>query len=337
MKKMILGVAIALVCVVAVRAEETKSEGLNGLFGISFGKVMGANDKCETNNVGELAYEYTPAKMFKGYTYYFFFATPLTRQVSLVRAVARVNYDEAEEEMNSTVRVLEMKFNRKARSIDDNTKAIVFDNNDYIKVVKDGRLLTIDACCNRLRDLAKEEVVKAEKDRYAGDISVLALLPGKEDGDDRIYKIDSVFGVKLGEPFKGNIAEEKNGSGAWVHKFNLTKRFMGCYDYLAFATEKTKKVFMVRAVYCGNQYEARRDQIRRVIETVTGREMRSTDADDDSKVLNIYFGDYLITLEKNVILDRVVLDVVKLSLYQQHKKEHKEIERKAASADMDAL
>ena len=257
-----------------------------------------------------------------------------------MRAVARrVNYDEAEEEMNSTVRVLEMKFNRKARSIDDNTKAIVFDNNDYITVVKDGRLLTIDACCNRLRDLAKEEVVKAEKDRYAGDISVLALLPGKEDGDDRIYKIDSVFGVKLGEPFKGNIAEEKNGSGAWVHKFNLTKRFMGCDDYLAFATEKTKKVFMVRAVYCGNQYEARRDQIRRVIETVTGRKMRSTDADDDSKELNIDLGDYLIILKKHVVLAGgvVVLDVVKFSLYQQHKKEHKEIERKAASADMDAL
>ena len=337
MKKMILGVAIALVCAVAVRAEETKSEGLNGLFGISFGKVMGANDKCETNNVGELAYEYTPAKMFKGYTDYILFATPLSRQVSQVRAVARVDYDEAEEEMNSTVRVLEMKFNRKARSIDDNTKAIVFDNNDYIAVVKDGRRLTIDACCHRLRELTTEEVVKAEKDRYAGDISVLALLPGKEDGDDRIYKIDSVFGVKLGEPFKGNIAEEKNDSGAWVHKFKLTKRFMGCDDYLAFATEKTKKVFMVRASYCGSQYEARRDQIRRVIETVTGRKMRSADGDDDSKDLIIRFGDYLITLEKNVIFDRVVLDIVKLSLYQQQEKEHEEIERKAASADMDAL
>lgn len=337
MKKMILGVAIASVCAVAVRAEETKSEGLNGLFGISFGKVMGANDKCATNNVGELAYEYAPAKMFKGYTDYVLFATPLTRQVSQVRALALVSYDEAEEEMNSTIRVLEMKFNRKARSLDDNTKVIVFDNNDYIAVVKNGRRLTIDACCNRLRDLTKEEVVKAEKDRYAGDISVLALLPGKEDGDDRIYKIDSVFGVKLGEPFNDNIAEKKNDSGAWVHKFKPSKRFMGCDDYLAFATEKTKKVFMIRAVYCGNQYDARRDQMRRVIEAVTGRKMRSVDENDDSKGLNIHFGDYVITLEKNVILDRVVLDVVKLSLYQLQEKEHKEIERKAASADMDAL
>ena len=337
MKKMILGVAIASVCAVAVRAEETKSEGLNGLFGISFGKVMGANDKCETNNIGGLVYEYTPAKIFKGYTRYVLFATPLSRQVSQVRAVAFVNYDEAEEEMNSTIRVLEMKFNREARSLDDNTKVIFFDNNDCIAVVKKGGMLTVDACCKRLLDLTKEEVLKDEKDRYAGDISVLALLPGKEDGDDRIYKIDSVFGVKFGEPFKDNIAEEKNDSGAWVHKFKPSKRFMGCDDYLAFATEKTKKVFVIRAIYRGNQYEARRDQMRRVIETVTGRKMRSDDGNDDSKGLSIHFGDYLITLEKNVILNRVVLDVAKFSLYQQQEKEHKEIERKAFSADMDAL
>ena len=63
------------------------------------------------------------------------------------------------------------------------------------------------------------------------------------------------------------------------------------------------------------------------------------DADDDSKELNIDLGDYLIILKKHVVLAGgvVVLDVVKFSLYQQHKKEHKEIERKAASADMDAL
>ena len=127
-----------------------------------------------------------------------------------------------------------------------------------------------------------------------------------------------MFGVKFGAVFGGNIAEEKNDSGAWVHKFNPSKRFMGCQDYLAFATEKSPKVFFIRAVYQGDEYESRRDQMRRVIESVTGRKIRSPEKysdDDDSKDLSIRFGDYLITLEKNAILDKVTLDIIKVSAY----------------------
>lgn len=299
---------------------------------------MDISEACETNNVGILAYDYTPEKVFKGYTDYVLFASPLTRQVSQVRAVAQVGYDEIDDEMASTVRVLEMKFGRKAKSIDDDVKVIIFGNNDYIAVTKKGRKLMIDACSYRLRKLTKEEVVKAEKERYSGDIEVLALKPMKEEGDDRIYRIDSVFGIKFGEPFKGNIAEEKNTSGAWVHEFKPMKLFMGCEDYRAFATEKTKLVFFIRAIYKGNQYEARRDQIRRVIETVIGRKMRSkNNDDDDAEELNILFGDYLISLEKDIVHDMVTLDILKISLYEQNETEHKEIERKAMHADIDAL
>ena len=338
MKKTIAGIAIASALVLTLSADESNSEGLDGLFGVKFGKVMGVTEECETNNVGELAYEYRPKTMFKGYADYVLFATPLTRQVSQIRAVARVGYDEIEEERDSTIRVLEMKFNRKARFIDGKTKAIVFDNNDYIAVIKDGRRLIIDACCNRLRDLTKEEVTQAEKERYARDVKTLALLPGKEEGDDRIYKMDSVFGVKFGEVFKDNFAKEKNNAGAWVHEFKPYGLFMECEDYLAFATEKSKKIFMIRTVYQGDKYEARYHQIRRVIESVTGRKMRSNgDNDDDEKSLFIMFGDCLITLEKNIILDKVTLDFSRISLYQQNEKEHKEAEQKAAKADLDAL
>jgi len=301
MKKTIVGIAIASALALAHSAYASNSEGLDGLFGMKFGKVMGVTEECETNNIGELAYEYRPEKMFKGYTHYVLFATPLTRQVSQIRAVADVGYDEIEEERDSTIRLLEMKFNRKARFIDDKTKAIVFDNNDYIAVIKDGRRrLIIDACCNRLRDVTKEEVPQAEKERYARDIKTLALLPGKEEGDDKIYKMDSVFGVKFGEVFKDNFAEEKSNAGAWIHKFEPHGLFMECEDYLAFATEKSKKIYMIRTVYQGDKYEARYDQIRRVIESVTGRKMR-TKSDKDDNNLYIAFGDCLITLKKECI------------------------------------
>ena len=124
MKKTIAGIAIASALVLTLSADESNSEGLDGLFGVKFGKVMGVTEECETNNVGELAYEYRPKTMFKGYADYVLFATPLTRQVSQIRAVARVGYDEIEEERDSTIRVLEMKFNRKARFIDGKTKDV---------------------------------------------------------------------------------------------------------------------------------------------------------------------------------------------------------------------
>ena len=338
MKRMILcAIAIGAVAFVA-SANETGAQGLDGLFGVKFGKVMRATEACDTNNVGELAYEYTPEKMFKGYTDYILFATPITRQVSQVRAVARVGRDEVDDEMESTVRVLKMKFNRKAQVIDENTEAIFFDNGDYIAITKDGRRLVIDACCKRLRDLTKEEVAKAEKERYSGDVKILALLPGKEDGDDRIYKMDSVFGVRFGEKFKGLDEGEKNRSGAWVYEFKPRRLFMECENYLAFATETTKAVFMVRAVYQGNEYSARYDQIRRVIESVTGRKMRtSDDKDRNENELRMQFGDCLITLEKNTTYDKVILDFVRINLYLQNEKEHKATAQKAVKSDLDAL
>ena len=307
------------------------TSSLDGLFGVKFGKVMGVTEKCDTNNVGELAYEYTPAKLFRGFSDYVLFATPITRQVSQVRAVTRVNYDEVEKEMSGTVKVLEMKFGKTARSFDKDTKVIYFDNDDYISITKDGRRIIIDARCGRLRNLTKEEVEKAEKERYAEDVKVLALLPGKDKGEDKVYQIDSVFGIKFGEPMKEESNEQVDG-GAWVHEFNPPRQFMGCQSYRTFTTEETKKVFFIRAVYEGNEYEARRDQMRRVIESVMGRKMR----ENDDKDLYMSFGDFLVTIEEgrgNIIF----LDFVKTSLYKQNEKEHENVVRKAASADLDAL
>ena len=339
MKTLVVSIAAAVAVVFASNAKES-NEGLDGLFGVKFGKIMSPSEECMTNNVGELAYEYTPARKFRGYTDYVIFATPLTRQVSQVRAIARLDYGEAETEMDATILALEMKFDRKARTLGTNKKAIIFENGDYILIIRDGRKLTIDACCSRLGDRTKEEVKLVEKKRYAEDIRTLALLPKRDFGESRIYRIDSVFGIKFGVPYKARTFGRQNNAGAWVYDFTPDALFMGCDSYLVFTTEKTKNVFMVRTVYRGIEYETRRDQIRRVIESITGHKFSNQDEDSDDldeKNLCIRLGDYRIDLEMNSVLKTVTVDFYDVRLFLQNEKEHKEVKEKAARMDLDAL
>lgn len=148
--------------------------GLSGLFGMKFGKVMDEKESCVTNNSGELVYEFTPEKQFKGYTDYLLFATPMTRQVSQIRACKTIDYDEDEdEEMEATLKILEMKFEISPTTINENTKVIKLDNGDYIAVSKKGRWLMIDACCIRLRLQNDEEISKIKKEQMRKEIDAL--------------------------------------------------------------------------------------------------------------------------------------------------------------------
>jgi hypothetical protein len=311
-------------------------EGLDGLFGAKFGKVMSASESCMTNNIGELAYDYYPEKTFRRFSSYILFASPVTRKVSQIRAVANVGYSEVDEEVESVIRTLEMKFDKKAIKIDDDTKTIGFkngDNFDTISVKKDGKKIIIDASSYKLRKLTELEIVIAETLRYAKDKIVLALRPGKIGGSDKIFSLDSVFGIKFGRQYE-KPSYEQNNKGSWINNVYLNPAFMDCKLVKVFSTEKTKKVFMIRAIYEGNEYVARRDQIRRVIESETGYKFEEDDDDND---LSMMFGDVLITIEKNAISNLVMVDFVRISLYKQAEKEHEEVQRKAAAADMDAL
>ncbi len=133
-----------------------ESPELTGLFGVNFGKVMPASEPCETNNVGELAYEYQPETMFRGYSDYVLFATPITRQVSQVRAVCVIDEDEADDEIAATVKRLEAKFGKKSLKLGD-VCVIFFENGDRITVTKQDaffkKKIYIDAVCKRLNDL----------------------------------------------------------------------------------------------------------------------------------------------------------------------------------------
>jgi hypothetical protein len=162
---------------------------------------------------------------------------------------------------------------------------------------------------------------------------VLALRPGKIGGSDKIFSLDSVFGIKFGRQYE-KPSYEQNNKGSWINNVYLNPAFMDCKLVKVFSTEKTKKVFMIRAIYEGNEYVARRDQIRRVIESETGYKFEEDDDDND---LSMMFGDVLITIEKNAISNLVMVDFVRISLFKQAEKEHEEVQRKAAAADMDAL
>ena len=329
-----------LMCCIAFGAMLAPSlaaaEELDGLFGAKFGKVMSASESCITNNMGELAYDYYPEKTFRRFSSYILFASPVTRKVSQIRAVANVGYSEVDEEVESVIRTLEMKFNKKAIKIDDDTKTIGFkngDNFDTISVKKDGKKIIIDASSYKLRKLTELERVIAETLRYAKDKKVLALLPGKIGGSEKIFSLDSVFGIKFGRQYE-KPSYEQNKSGSWINNVTLNPTFMGCNELVVFSSEKSKKVFMIRVVYKGGEYVARRDQIRRVIESETGYKFEEDDDDND---LSMMFGDVLITIEKNDIHDTVMVDFARISLYRQANAEHEEVERKAAAADMDAL
>lgn len=329
-----------LMCCIAFGAMLAPSfaaeEGLDGLFGAKFGKVMSASESCMTNNIGELAYDYYPEKTFRRFSSYILFASPVTRKVSQIRAVANVGYSEVDEEVESVIRTLEMKFDKKAIKIDDDTKTIGFKNGanfDTISVKKDGKKIIIDASSYKLRKLTELEIVIAETLRYAKDKKVLALLPGKIGGSDKIFSLDSVFGIKFGRQYE-KPSYEQNNEGSWINNVYLNPAFMDCKVVKVFSTEKTKKIFMIRAIYDGPEYVARRDQIRRVIESETGYKFEEDDDDDD---LSMMFGDVLITITKKDIADLVMVDFVRINLYRQAQKEHEEVQRKAAAADMEAL
>lgn len=322
-----------------------ESPELTGLFGVKFGKVMPASEPCETNNVGELAYEYQPETMFRGYSNYVLFATPITRQVSQVRAVCEIDEEEADDEIAATVKRLEAKFGKQALTFGD-ASVIFFDNEDMITVRKQDtvfkkkKTIFIDAVCDRLYDLTKKEVEQVEGGSLSKDSKTLNLLPKKEDGEDKVFQIDSVFGVSFGEKFTKGYNPEKNNVGAWTYNYHPNGSFVDCEDFYVFATAKTRTVFMVRAVYDGdNDAEATRHYalMRRLVERVTGRKFKDEEEKGKNELCSMKFGDVLIILEKDWLRDNVTLNFVRISLYKQNERENDEEERSEMSGDLDAL
>ncbi|MGN0845749.1 MAG: hypothetical protein ACI4QT_11105 [Kiritimatiellia bacterium] len=304
---------------------------------------MPASEPCETNNVGELAYEYQPETMFRGYSDYVLFATPITRQVSQVRAVCVIDEDEADGEIAATVKRLEAKFGKKSLKLGDGC-VIFFENGDMITVTKQDaffkKKIFIDAVCNRLNDLTKKEVAQVEGVSLSKDSKTLNLLPKKEDGEDKVFQIDSVFGVSFGEKFTKGYNPEQNNVGAWAYNYHPNGPFVDCEDFCVFATAKTRKVFMVRAVYDGdNDAEASRhyELMQRLVERETGRKFKDGEEKGKNKSCSMKFGDVLITLEKDWLRDNVTLDFVRISLYKQSERENDEEERSEMSGDLDAL
>lgn len=316
------------------QSEKSKKSGLDGMFGVKFGKIIRVNGPCKTNDVGALAYDYTPEKQFKDFSEYVLFATPITRQVFQIRAVCYVDSPDADDVMDAALKLLEIKYGKKFTSHDPKTKVASFENGDFIVVMKNYRRIMIDACCGRLFKLTKDEVKKVDEKLYVCDIEALALKPGKDADSDKVYRIDSVLGQDFGASFVGKGEEEQMEDGYWACEYTPKSRFMGCRDYRVFCTAKTKKAFIVRAVYVGSDSETKFGHFRRVIEMVTGRTMIQ---DDDDKNFQLLFGDVLIKLERDSIRDMITLDFVRIKLFQQNQKEQKEKAEKENSVDLDAL
>lgn len=151
---------------------------LHGLFGMKLCKVMDQEEPCVTNNAGELVYQFTPQKPFRGFTHYVAFATPVTRTVYGIRALQKIGYgDDADKEIDTVIQILEMKFNTKPIDLDDGKKVFKFGFEDFISVSKsdDGEYITIDACKPLLLMDKDKEIEQIKKEQMRKDIDDLGL------------------------------------------------------------------------------------------------------------------------------------------------------------------
>ena len=335
---------------VAAGIAETEGTGrkmeLTGMFGVRFGQVMPESRECMTNNVGERAYDYTPATPLEGFGEYVLFATPVTRRVSQIRAVRMVNDLEAamlrtirgeeaarsmfdDEEYNrlyadqdaetdvetafqNTVRSLERRFKQAGKPLGDQDKRhFLFANSNVVTVTKMDDRIYIDAWNAELKTLTQREVGEQAVSQFAEDLRTLALRPAKQEGE-TLSRIDSVFGVVFGERCRWGWDPTENDTGAWAYTFEPSGTFMDCAAYRVFATAQSRRVFMVRAVFVGDsdsEAQGKFDQMQRLLEYATGGTFEDEEASGNDKMCRMLVGDrFVIDITKNWERDIVMLD-----------------------------
>ena len=184
-------------------------------------------------------------------------------------------------------------------------------------------IVSITACDAELQKLAQREFEELEARLLAEDVRVLALRPEKQ-GNEALGELVSVFGVVFGEPCRWGKNPVENNARAWVCEFEPEGAFMECSDFYVFATSKSKRVFMVRAVFDGTTPElieddsdnpeedaaqAKYDQMRRMLERLVGRHFKDTGSNEYDKQCRMNIGDHFyILLCKTKTSEKVMLD-----------------------------
>ena len=309
---------------------DTKGKGMKmklyGMFGTPFGKVMPESAACTTNKIGERVYTYRPKKPLDGFGEYVLFATPLTRKVYAVKALHVDQYASSAEDQQFFTKTSELLEERFGATLVRTTSAasdFKFANGRVVSAALAHGIVSITARDAELQKLAKREFEELEARLLAEDVRVLALRPEKQ-GNEALGELNSVFGVVFGEPCRWGNNPVENNSRAWVYEFEPEGAFMECSDFYVFATSKSKRVFMVRAVFDGSTPElieddsdnpeedaaqAKYDQMRRLLERLVGRQFKDTGSKEYDKLCRMNIGDHFyILLCKTRTSEKVMLD-----------------------------
>ena len=310
---------------------DTKGKGENmklyGMFGASFGRVLPESEPCTTNSAGELVYSYRPRKAMDRFGDYHLLATPLTRKIFGIQAVSWEGSRVDDAVFKDAVALLEERFDRASAAMGENARGFKFANGNEVVVKPEFGRMYIHARNPELGRLAARESGEVEDERLAEDIRTLALCPARR-GTEPLDRLDSVFGIVLGEPCRWGRNPHENTSQAWCYEFASDGPFLGCSNFVIFATSESKRVFIVRAAFDGRSDDEAQDkytQMRRVLERLTGREFRDVKAEGNDKSCRMDLGGhFLVLLNKDWMTNKVLLDFCDSELYAANEREAEE-------------
>lgn len=321
---------------------DTKGKGaemkLLGMFGVPFGMTMSASEACTTNIVNgdtlERVYEFTPSKPLDGFGNYYLFATLTTRKVTGIRAdygngEGWAGEDDPETVFKNAIGSLEQRFGQAVVYMGPDQGVFSFANSNVVGVAFqmtgfDFPKICINAISPELKELASREVGDMEAEQFGADIRVLAMTPAKR-GAKPVPRVDSVFGIVFGEPCRWGSNPQENNEYAWAYEFKPDGSFMGCSDFVVFATAQSKRVFGVRAVFEGGSDEKaqwRYGQLRRLIERETGYKFQAVEAERNDLACRMNIGDQtVVMLHKTWWQGKVMLDFMNVDLVKEHEEE----------------
>lgn len=333
-KLMMVGLLMAAGMVVAA---EVKTAGgltqLEGLFGAKLGTVLNVN--VPVNEQGVISMDYHPQKPFLSFTDYALFATPLTKRVYQIRAIAPSVPATSSSLADDAVRLIEMKFDGIMVKVTGN-RVLTFANGDFICVSQKDGCVTIDAVRSDLMKKAEEESRKMDGGRFAEDVMALQLvLKTRITGTtNEIVEVCSVFDKAFGEPLADSDKAKRLVDGSWSTRLPRSVQFVGCNAYEAFASAKTKRVFRIRAVKEGVNDKDDFARLRRGVEAAFGVLMVQKGADD---CCSLQIANVLITLSWNAEKTHLSLDFTDAGVFVLHENELKSMPEEKYWHDIDAL
>lgn len=141
---------------------------------------------------------------------------------------------------------------------------------------------------------------------------ILGIRP-VEQQDGKVEKIDGFFGKMFGEKVDSTV---KNNVGAVTRNFDVPGLPLGFKEGVVFGTPKSHQTFMIRAVFAQADIKGAYNAAKKLIEDVTGLEMKKGRGKTHLCRPKTSRGECMIEVIENDAGDHVFIDVTDLKLYE---------------------